>query len=76
MNNQSATALENGQPISYCSEECTANQLLLSHLVLPQAQRWVLELLNGHVVKVAVLLPELQQLHTQSHGEIMGGGDT
>lgn len=36
-----------------------------SHLVLAQTERWILELLNGLLIKVAVFLPKLQQLRTR-----------
>lgn len=34
----------------------------MAHLVLSKPQCWILELLNGLLIKVAVFLPQLQQL--------------
>lgn len=33
-----------------------------THLVLAKAQSWILELLNGLLIKVPIFLPKLQQL--------------
>ena len=55
--NPSALGLYDNNSRSWYEEQSSSTDL-----VLAQAQRWVLELLNGLLVKITVFLPQLQQL--------------
>lgn len=44
------------------ASHCDDDSCGCTHLVLAQAQGWILELLNGFLVKVTIFLPQLQQL--------------